>query len=357
MFKPWLTGNIRDIARSTKRDYPPKRKKPWMSGNFAEMEHFHEGTYRPFPHPVLPPKVKRDGCAGRVLRPLSQVEWSSGEGGLPKDGDVKEFQAKVSGSVGKVTYSMDPFWSEINEEGDVATIDPNTGLITLEEGVCQGPYPPWIIYQVCDDCGCSSGTIWLEDSSEDCDSCAEADCDLPSITGSLSVPGGAGGNFSILTNDTKQFTLTNAQGSVSWAVSGTGTVSIDQTGLVTTGSDACGTLTVTATDSCCGDFTQGVRVVDSGQWVFLSDINYGSTVVIAGGCNAITGGNCTVVDAVETKSFWTNRCCCGPTCAAELPGLPSCATPTVTCAPGLCVDGCAVLNYITRQIIRTWECL
>ena len=294
MFRPWLSKNIREITRSTKRDYPPKKKKPWLTGNFAEMENFHEGTDRPFPYPVLPPKVKGDGCAGRVLRPLSQVEWESGEGGLPKDGDVKEFQASVTGAVGNVTYSMDPFWSEVNENGDVATIDPNTGLITLEEGVCQGSYPPWIIYRVCDDCGCSSGTIWLEDSSGDC---CTAPCDpLPTVTGADDIV--AGGSA--------QYTFNDAQGNVTWALDLTdgGGATIDSNGLVETTGASCGIAIVKGTDSCCGEFVKYVRLDSAGVnsgWVFHSSESCGVC--------ATPDITCEALSSIQTKIVYTLTHC------------------------------------------------
>jgi hypothetical protein len=248
--KPWTQKDVLERRRSTEKDYPPKRKKHWMD-SFERREQFHEGTYRPFGYPVLPPKGS--GCKGRVLRPLSQVTWECG-GELPKT-----FQTSVSGAVGNVTYSMDPFWSEVNENSDLAVIDAS-GIIQIgdeDTEVCQGPYPPWIIYTVCDDCGCSHGTIWLEDCSADCDLCIGVDCDLPSLSGADTIG----------PDTTGQYTLDDAQGDVSWAISGSG-FSIDQNGLVTT-SSACGTGDITATDSCCGEFTKKIRSTD-GIWNLIS---------------------------------------------------------------------------------------
>lgn len=318
MFKPWLTKNVKETRRSTERDYPPKRKKPWLAGSFPEMEHFHERTYRPMGYPVVPPRADR--CAGRVLRPDQQVTWECG-GDFPKT-----FQTSVSGAVGNVTYSLDPVWSEINEEGDVATIDEN-GIIQIgdeETEVCQGPYPPWIIYNACDDCGCSSGTIWLEDCSGDCDLCVDVDCELPTLTGGDTTT----------TSNTLQMGLSDAQGDVSWAVSGVD-VTIDQTGLVTTGASACGTFTVTATDSCCGDFTQEVRVTNNGTLVQLGPSCTADEGYKTGGpdCQEWVGGTRT--------QYWY---CVGSSegCEPHCGNAPCAGDPSIT-----------FVKWTERQ---SWEC-
>lgn len=72
----------------------------------------------------------------------------------------------------------------------------------------------------------------------------------------------------ILKNQSKQYYLNNAVGQVTWSVSGAG-ASITQSGHLTTTPAACGGLTITAVDSCCGTFTQQVRVTDSGYWATI----------------------------------------------------------------------------------------
>jgi hypothetical protein len=155
---------------------------------------------------------------------------------------------------------MDPFWQEVNDSGDIATID-ESGIIQIgseEEEVCQGAWPPWLIYWACDECGCSQGTIWLEDCSADC---CVTPCDpVPTVTGSSTTT----------TSSTEQYTYNDGQGSVVWSVTGTG-ASIDQTGLLTTSGSACGMLEVKATDDCCGEFTLDVRVTDNGSWVLVAE--------------------------------------------------------------------------------------
>lgn len=331
-------GNFAKTSRqSFEVDHPPKRKKPWRHSTFLGMEMSHFSNSLPWGGRRT--TSPGDGCAGRVLRPLSQVAWESGEGGLPKDGDVKEFQARVSGAVGNVTYSMDPFWSEVNENGDVATIDPLTGLIALEEDICQGPYPPWIIYQVCDDCGCSSGTIWLEDSSGDCDPCPGCDCeDTGADCYAECCDYTEDGDFEEITaGGTKQYTCS---GGGEWSVVGEG-LSISVDGLLSADvDDACGTGTVT--NSVCGDKT--VRVQGNGSvWSTPAEtICFKSSGVPTFLCMVINGG---------TRLNYGVAC-----------GTSPCTNPPFNCAqvgdceasiPGGCGGSAVCARYITRQF---WVC-
>ena len=84
-----------------------------------------------------------------------------------------------------------------------------------------------------------------------------------------------------------QFALTNAAGDVRWCVTGAG-VSINSNGLVTIDNTACGSFTVSATDSC-GETSKDVRVTDAGAWVF----SYGIGTTQVGDCVACGGyGGC-----------------------------------------------------------------
>lgn len=83
-------------------------------------------------------------------------------------------------------------------------------------------------------------------------------------------------------SSSKTWTLNNSLGTVTWGITGIG-ASIDQNGVVTTTGAACGTLTITATDSCCGVYTQQVRVTDGGTWVEVSRSDCSGT--IGGGCS------------------------------------------------------------------------
>lgn len=325
-------GNFAKTSRqSFEVDHPPKRKKPWRHNTFLGMEMSHFSNSAPWGDRRT--TSPGDGCAGRVLRPLTQVPWERGEGGLPKDGDVKEFQTEVSGAVGNVTYSMDPFWSEVNENGDIAAIDPITGLITLEENVCQGPYPPWIIYFVCDDCGCSSGTIWLEDSSGDCLDCEECDCDGADDCVADCCMTESGTPEEMDVSDTKQFTC---GGGGVWSVSGTD-VTIDQTGLVTTGAAACGLITVSNT--VCQDRVVRVQGAASG-WIFVSSNSSGCPCSASSECATLTGatpfGNCQMELEVGEFKYQMQAHCytTGGPCGspyAEGPLSASCDNPPFTC--------------------------
>jgi len=178
-------------------------------------------------------------CDGRVLQTISQVTAPCG---------TNTFQGGSSGGLGTVAYYVDDMFNTVNEAGDSFSIDAN-GLITLNG--CSSGWPPWIMYWACDDCGCSSGTIWLEDCSDDC--CVTPCNPLPTVTGADTIG----------PNTTGQYTLNNSQGTVTWAISGSG-FSIDQSGLVTT-SSACGTANITGTDDCCGEFTKDIRSTE-GTW-------------------------------------------------------------------------------------------
>lgn len=100
------------------------------------------------------------------------------------------------------------------------------------------------------------------------------DCTPPP---SFTATGGDGTGLpdTTIKSSVKQWTL-NSFGNVSWGVSGTG-ASIDQNGNLTTTALACGTIIITATDSCCGGFTQKVRVTDGGAWFLQSTDHSGRT--------------------------------------------------------------------------------
>ncbi|MCK5608988.1 hypothetical protein KAR91_44350, partial [Candidatus Pacearchaeota archaeon] len=142
--KPWFNNSFLDRRNSTVQTYPPKDKKVFWADGFLEAEHFGNSVFQPLADGLT---LGNNPCDGRVLQPAQQVTWPTG-GNKPSEGEVKEYQAEVTGAVGEVTFSMDPFWDVVNEEGDKATIDPSTGLITIDSGGCQGAWPPWIIYWV-----------------------------------------------------------------------------------------------------------------------------------------------------------------------------------------------------------------
>ena len=150
--------------------------------------------------------------------------------------------------------------------------------------------------------------------------------------------------------------LTDPQGTVTWAVSGTD-VAIDQTGLVTTGASACGTFTVTATDSCCGNFDQDVRVTDSGQWVNIS-VEDGTA---DGWCTA-QDESCDryassltrtcVIDGLQYRGQF--KCihpdCLNATCVPNGPEIPSCWETASHCM----TDG---TPFVINLFLDEWQCI
>lgn len=274
-YKPWETKSVLDVRKSTKKDYPPKRKLPSHNESFTEMEQYHHDNFSPWgEHPIA--RKVRDNCRGRVLRPVTQETWGC-EGRVRQLEDAPpQFQVGASGGIGALTYSIDPRWREVNEAGDQVTID-GSGVLQIgdeETIVCSDGWPPWIIYKVCDDCGCSHGTIWLEDCSGDCLDCDACDCDSEDDCVADCCFTSEGPVDETTTNTTKQFSCSQ---SGTWDVTGTG-ATIDQTGLLTTDGTACGTLVVSHTG--CGD--QEVRVTDNGGWSLVCSAD--SDNLGGGGC-------------------------------------------------------------------------
>lgn len=154
------------------------------------------------------------------------------------------------------------------------------------------------------------------------------DCTPPP---SFTATGGDGTGLpdTTIKSSVKQWTL-NSFGNVSWGVSGTG-ASIDQNGNLTTTALACGTITITATDSCCGGFTQKVRVTDAGAWFLqehIIDTTYGTCVGTGGHppythtCNLVSGEQKTTYQWIED----------GYTCGSYTG--PNCMNAVYTCLVG-----------------------
>lgn len=322
MFKPWLSKSILDITKSTERDYPPKRKKPWLADSFAEMEHFHEQNYIPgggniAPNPcgggslnfdILPGTIDCDGGAQELVFILSDdfkcasIQQISGSGVTIGKKPIEKSR--------DVTDQLTPTPETASIGGDVRNIV--VGTLNPEDAGDEAI----ICFEATDTCcgGSSIACIFTENCGEDC---SAADCELPSITGGDTTT----------TSSTLQMGLTNPQGTVTWAVSGTD-VSIDQSGLVTTGASACGSFTVTATDSCCGNFTQEVRVTDSGYWDIIDTCN--ATGSLENTHNCIIG-----IYKYVVWTFWScDAPCpdtCGNPCDQHYPDDVCGGIPTTTC--------------------------
>ena len=178
----------------------------------------------------------------------------------------------------------------------------------------------------------------------------------------FSTPSGA--IDEILKSSSKTWVLNNSLGTVLWEVSGTG-ASITQGGGVTTTGAACGTLTITATDSCCGVFTQQVRVTDSGIWTLISDedVDTCSVGAPAGSCTYISGSQRIIYD------WYVYHGNSGPqTQCSQYTGWFKCAIDNsmtinpCTGMPFVPAPGCISyggdidLYYLTRIRTYTWSC-
>lgn len=187
-----------------------------------------------------------------------------------------------------------------------------------------------------------------------CDECVGIDCDLPVLSGPTLIG----------LSTTGQFTLSDPQGDVSWGISGGGGATIDQNGLVTTDANACGTATVTATDSCCGDFTQDVRLGDAttSQWSNISSesgtLNQGATCT--GICNNSGSGNqdCVIgalrYRGTRRETFYDPFAPACDTCAEcewdySGPDYPSCWSTA-----GASASHC--FWYVNQLFIDEWIC-
>lgn len=156
------------------------------------------------------------------------------------------------------------------------------------------------------------------------------------------------GSETITRNSSAQYTATGCPNNVAWSVSGTG-ATISSTGLLTVGSTACGSLTVTAMCAGCGTSAiQYVRVTDAGQWVLVESCasqpsictGYLNTKISGQDKYVVYGAYGTFPTFPCTEVF--NEVCC--------PGLPKCPSYGLVPAPPLllcCVKSSA--KYI-------WQC-
>ena len=320
--KPYIGGfnYLKRRGANTDLDYGHglgKAKKPYRSKNHKEKEHYHQGNYKPYKFSSYELEKPCQGRAFRVNMPLN-IECGKGK---------QEIEVKISSD-----YQSPVLRSDADSGVFLTSDKPVEGFIPFPEDgklifdpaeYANASDSSILCITVCDEVcgGCSIGCSFLGD----CADCADVDCGLPSITGGDTTT----------TSNTLQMGLSNAQGSVSWAVSGTD-VTIDQTGLVTTGASACGTFTVTATDSCCGDFTQEVRVTNNGTLVQL-------------------GPSCTADEGYKTG---------GPDCQEWVGGTRTqywyCVGSSEGCEPHCGNAPCAgdpSITYVKWTERQSWECL
>lgn len=320
------------MNRSQYIDYGPnmgKRKKPfWTKGyTFPEMEAFHEGTFDvgnpgldPFPPDPTP-------------RPVDCVEWIienhtiSGREAFGSDikdrlrQALEDRCAKIEKETGddcctqlnliitsclqhnSLSFCICCAQATLENYLPFGTCDADFGDGADEDWrCCDGPCPTFSIQSLGGGCykaavsDCETRVGWelyrngqWTSVSPDTNGmvCVSAGCEgilratdicgeskTVNIVGSCSptptITCSASPCDEIVKSSSKTYTLTNSQGNVTWSVSGTG-ATINQSGVLTTDSTACGTLTVTATDDCCGAYAQQVRVTNGGTWVLVSN--------------------------------------------------------------------------------------
>ena len=235
-----------NIRRSTERDYPPKKKKFYFGDeDYLGTETLHSGGFRPA-DPISgggagggPDGPVTDPCIGRVLR-MEDPQISC------EDESVK---LNVVGSIGNV-YIVPTNTSSPCVDG--SDLEAEGGSLIIPSSCCSDGDS--IDFWYCDDCGCGYKIV----AFPNCTDCSPT----PEISGADTMS----------INSTEQYTLSDSVSQVTWEVSGID-AAITQTGQVTTGNDACGTITVTATDACCGPFTKEVRVAEGSDWYLDSTEN------------------------------------------------------------------------------------
>jgi len=203
------------------------------------------------------------------------------------------------------------------KEGDLLTKGATIGRADSTGGVT-GPH---LHFEYAPD-----GKWWLKLSKKDPHPCVLG-CnpeDILTITGSDETT----------RNSTKQYTATGCPGTVTWGISGKG--AITSTGLLTTGSTACGTIAITANCSQCGtSVTKKVRVTDAGYWNGGSQRDYCGTEFSARNCDSYYfRWNEQIMDGELWYQQWvilpeTSPCSCiafDYFCSPILPYTPHCFT-------------------------------
>lgn len=341
----------------------PKRKKPYRAdGDFLDMEHFH---FKNFDTPsgergsigrrdsatVEAPSVNSkdyqlDCCFGINLPTVTECEdgWVNNE-------DDETLLIPLSVTVGgrRVQWEIESYGTEAGTLiggaeaiGDETKCPSATAVYSIDK-----PFTNVLdLIKVKDlDTGCED-SVFISLGAECGDNCSEADCELPSIWCE------EGDCANINTSSSKTYVLNDAQGNVTWAVSGTG-ASITQDGTLTTTAGACGTLTITATDGCCGDYTIGVRVADAGQWVSQESCTAGWT------CSAVDHTFHHYVFSGVTRLDYT--IICGLTCVCNRSeGCLGCLGVDLIPLndPLPVISTCSPYDpYIVGVSLDTWECI
>ena len=168
--------------------------------------------------------------------------------------------------------------------------------------------------------------------------------------------GGGAATDTILRNGSNDYSTTgDCCENITWSVgAGTGQLGgsvINQSGVLTAGVTACGSLLVTATCEACGTSdTQYVRVTDGGQWVLIDTITYGT---------GADGLLCTCISGKQ-KDIYYGSCCstAGSTCDEN--GFTGWLQYTYLCSG---TDGCTgccspdpKYGCIRIKYVYEWQC-
>lgn len=359
--KAWLSKNfIQQMAWSSIRDYPPKKKKPWLFDNFMEMEETHSDHMEaPWKDPILPlppsPDIPQtpedlepDPCSeARVLwiraSPEARIDCNENiDITLIFSPDFQCIEIK------QLFYDEDsPKLADSlgNTFEHFTNIENITGGLTLEKG-CDDE--PWITIMA-QDCLCggiATLTIWL-------DNCG-ANCGEVSVDGSDSIASGG----------SEQYVLTGYAGTVEWSINPESeSVSISSNGILTTTTPDCGNVTVIATTSCCGAKSKGVVILGSGgYWDLVDDTFYDGT----GTHDCVTGdgANDYVCDDIDgtTRLQYNGRYSCesssfNPAFPGEAPCAPGDPNTDPECGyRPVPEEACTRIAWITRVRTYDWVC-
>ena len=265
MIKPWHSKNfLHMMTWSSVRDYPPKTKKAWRFGNFMEMEETHSDHMEmPFEDPTLPlpppPDIPQtdeepDPCAGDrslwVTASPSSVDCDVGvDFNLIFSPDFKCLELQQAFFDEDGPKLVDQLGNDLSIPTNAENI---TGNLKLERG-CDDASSITLWASDCLCGGVASVDIWLSNCG--------ADCDAVNITGSPTI----------WPDTTEQYTINNLPegDSGTWSSSGTG-ITINQSGLMTAHSNACGMAKAMFISDCCGTISFDVKV-NAGYWQLITE--------------------------------------------------------------------------------------
>jgi hypothetical protein len=198
-----------------------------------------------------------------------------------------------------------------------------------------------------------------EEAMADCIEACGACGDYPAFT--------LGGSTGVTAPGAYQYTAESQMTPMTWEVSGTG-VSVSDDGMVTLAAEACGTFTVTATDSCGKTASLDVRVTNNGQWV-----SEGSTSCAAPSCpGCTTSGDVPAFDCAgymayatqyvgvkKYSLFFDSACCTRPATCTGVTCVAGVTTMVTNNDDHSCDSWCnpgATYIYASSVTTYRWDC-